>query len=108
MVTDINFGTDGWRALIADEFTFANVARCTWGLCDYLKDASKADNGLIVGYDTRFLSSEFAQTVAGVCAHQGIKVRLCTEAAPTPVVSYNVLRHEADGAVIITSSHNPA
>ena len=108
MVTNIRFGTDGWRALIADEFTFANVARCTRGLCDYIKEQPKADQGLIVGYDTRFLSPEFGDTVAGVCASQGIKVRLCKAAAPTPVASYNVLHHQAAGAVIITSSHNPA
>jgi phosphomannomutase len=107
-VTDIRFGTDGWRALIADEFTFANVARCAQGLSRYLKERGTADRGLVVGYDTRFLSAEFAATVAGVCASEGIKVLLCTKPAPTPVVSYNVLHHNAAGAAIITASHNPA
>ena len=108
MVTEIKFGTDGWRALIADDFTFANVARCAQGLCRYLKERGTADRGLVVGYDTRFLSAEFAATVAGVCAAEGIKVLLCDKPAPTPVVSYNVLHHNAAGAAIITASHNPA
>lgn len=107
-LTDIRFGTDGWRALIADEFTFENVARCARGLCAYLKEVGTAGQGLVVGYDTRFLSPEFADTVAAVCASQGIKVYLAGNTAPTPVLSYNVLHHQAAGAVIITSSHNPA
>ena len=107
-MTDIRFGTDGWRALIADEFTFENVARCAGGLCAYLKDVGTADRGLVVGYDTRFLSPEFAETVAAVCAGQGIKVFLADKPAPTPVLSYNVLHHQAAGAAIITASHNPA
>ena len=105
---DIRFGTDGWRAIIAEDYTFANVARCALGLCDYLKRRGTADRGLVVGYDTRFLSPEFAATVARVCAGQGIRVLLSVEAAPTPVLSYNVRRHGAGGAAIITASHNPA
>ncbi|MDA1127771.1 MAG: phosphoglucomutase/phosphomannomutase family protein [Chloroflexi bacterium] len=106
-MTDIRFGTDGWRALIAEDFTFENVARCSLGLCAYLKEAGTADRGLVVGYDTRFLSPEFAETVAAVCSGQGIKVFLATKSAPTPVLSYNVLHHQAGGAAIITASHNP-
>ena len=105
-MTDIRFGTDGWRALIADEFTFENVARCAQGLCDHLKAEGTADMGLVVGYDTRFLSPEFAETVAAVCSGQGIKVYLADKPAPTPVISYNVLHHQAAGAAIITASHN--
>ena len=67
-MTDIRFGTDGWRALIAEEFTFENVARCAQGLCAYLKETGAAGRGLVVGYDTRFLSPEFAETVAAVCS----------------------------------------
>ena len=107
-MTDIRFGTDGWRALIADEFTFENVARCAQGLCAHLKEVGTADRGLVVGYDTRFLSPEFAETVAGVCSAQGIKVFLANKSAPTPVLSYNVLHHQAAGAAIITASHNPS
>lgn len=108
MTTDIKFGTDGWRGLIADDFTFANVARCSQGLTDYLRSRGTAGQGLVVGYDTRFLSREFAETVAGVCAGNGIKAFLTQQAAPTPVVSFNVLHHQAAGAAIITASHNPA
>jgi len=106
-LTDIRFGTDGWRALIAHDFTFENVARCAQGLCDHLKEVGTADKGLVVGYDTRFLSAEFAETVAAVCSSQGIKVFLADKPAPTPVLSYNVLQCQAGGAAIITASHNP-
>ncbi len=107
MASEIRFGTDGWRAIIAQDFTFANVARCAQGVVDYLKDMGTAGKGLVVGYDTRFLSREFAETVACVCAGNGIKVWLTREAAPTPVVSYSVLERRAAGAAIITASHNP-
>ncbi|MCI0849046.1 MAG: phosphoglucomutase/phosphomannomutase family protein, partial [Chloroflexi bacterium] len=99
---------DGWRALIAGDFTFENVARCAQGLCGHLKEVGAADKGLVVGYDTRFLSPEFAETVAAVCAAQGIKVFLADKPAPTPVLSYNVLHRQAGGAAIITASHNPS
>lgn len=108
MPAEIRFGTDGWRALIAGDYTYANVARCARGLCDYLKRRGTAERGLIVGYDTRFLSPEFAAVAAGVCAGEGVRALLSVEAAPTPVLSYNVLHHQAGGAAIITASHNPA
>ena len=108
MATEIRFGTDGWRALIAEDFTFENVARCSQGLAGYLKAQGVAGNGLVVGYDTRFLSKEFAETVATVMAGNGIKTYLSQKAAPTPVVSFNVLHHQAAGAAIITASHNPS
>ena len=107
MASEIRFGTDGWRAIIAQDFTFANVARCAQGLVDYFKDMGSADKGLVVGYDTRFLSREFAETVACVCAGNGIIAWLTQGAAPTPVVSYSVLDRQAAGAAIITASHNP-
>ena len=84
------------------------MARCARGLCDYMKRRGTADRGIIVGYDTRFLSPEFAATVAGVCAGQGIRTLLADAPAPTPVLSYNVMHHNAGGAAIITASHNPA
>ena len=105
---DIRFGTDGWRAIIGEDYTFANVARCARGLCDYMKRRGTADKGLIVGYDTRFLSSEFAATVASVCASQGVRAMLADSPAPTPVLSYGVMHHGTGGAAIITASHNPA
>ena len=108
MASPIKFGTDGWRGIIADDFTFANVARCSQGLADYLRVDGTAGNGLVVGYDTRFASREFAETVASVIAGNGIAVRLCREPMPTPVVSHQVVRSGAGGGVVITSSHNPA
>ena len=107
MTTKIRFGTDGWRAIIAEDFTFENVARCAQGLADYIKSRGTSEQGLVVGYDTRFLSRNFAETVAGVCIGNGIQVYLCEKAAPTPVVSFNVLHRRAAGAAIITASHNP-
>ena len=105
---EIRFGTDGWRAIIGEDYTFANVARCARGLCDYMKRRGTADKGLIVGYDTRFLSPEFAATVASVCADQGVRIMLADAPAPTPVLSYGVMHHGTGGAAIITASHNPA
>ena len=108
MVTTIKFGTDGWRGIIADDFTFANVARCSQGLVDYLRATGSARQGLVVGYDTRFASREFAETVASVVSGNEIPVYLCSEPVPTPVVSHHVVHRGAAGGVVITSSHNPA
>ena len=108
MTSPIKFGTDGWRGIIADDFTFANVARCSQGLADYLRATGCASQGLVVGYDTRFASREFAETVASVVSASEIPVYLCREPAPTPVVSHHVVQRGAAGGVVITSSHNPA
>ena len=108
MASPIKFGADGWRGIIADDFTFANVARCSQGLADYLHADGSAGDGLVVGYDTRFASREFAATVASVIAGNGIAGSLCREPAPTPVVSHQVVHSGAAGGVVITSRHNPA
>ena len=108
MNTPIKFGTDGWRGIIADDFTFANVARCAQGLADYLRIQGTGGSGLVLGYDTRFASREFADTVASVTAGNGIHVYLCAEPVPTPVVSHHVVHRQAAGGVVITASHNPA
>ena len=108
MATPIKFGTDGWRGIIADDFTFANVARCSQGLADYLRATGVSRQGLVVGYDTRFASREFAETVASVVSANEISVFLCREPVPTPVVSHHVVHRGAAGGVVITSSHNPA
>ena len=79
---DIRFGTDGWRGVIADDFTFDNVGRCAQGLADYLTSQGIAHKGLVVGYDTRFLSREFAEKAASVVAANGIRVYLSQEFAP--------------------------
>ncbi|MFC2065777.1 phosphoglucomutase/phosphomannomutase family protein [Chloroflexota bacterium] len=104
----IKFGTDGWRAIIAEDFTFDNVRACAQGVADYLKEAGLAGRGLVIGYDTRFASEDFAAAAAEVVAGNGVKVYLCPRAAPTPVISFGVLAKEAGGAIIITASHNPA
>ena len=104
----IKFGTDGWRGIIAQDFTFDNVRACAQGVADYLKQSALAGRGLVVGYDTRFASEDFASAAAEVVAGNGIKVYLCPGATPTPFISYGVLAQQAGGAIIITASHNPA
>jgi alpha-D-glucose phosphate-specific phosphoglucomutase len=108
MNSPIKFGTDGWRAIIARDFTFENVGYCAQGVADYLKEEKLAGRGLVIGYDTRFASEDFAAAAAEVIAGNGIKVYLCPKATPTPVISYGVLAQKAGGAIIITASHNPA
>ena len=103
----IKFGTDGWRAAIAEDFTFQNVRVCAQAVADYLKESGDAARGLVVGYDTRFASEHFAAAVAEVAAANGIRTHLCDRAAPTPAISYSVLTQEAAGGVVITASHNP-
>lgn len=104
----IRFGTDGWRAIIAEGFTFANVRACAQATADYLRDAGLAPRGLVVGYDTRFASEDFAAAATEVLAANNIPVYLCDRPAPTPVVGYAILTHQAAGSIVITSSHNPA
>jgi phosphomannomutase len=106
MAESIRFGTDGWRALIAREYTFANVRACAEGVCRLLKDQGLAERGLAIGYDTRFGSPEFAAEVAQVAAAHGITTHLAAGVVPTPVLSYNVLHLGAGGGVVITASHN--
>ena len=104
----IKFGTDGWRAIIADEFTFANVRVCAQATARYFHEATAASREIVVGYDTRFASEEFAVAVVEVLAANGVPVQLCDRAAPTPVIGFNIRRLKAGGGVVITSSHNPA
>ena len=104
----IKFGTDGWRAIIADEFTFANVRACAQAAARYFREAGAATRGIVVGYDTRFASEEFAAAVVEVLAANGVPVQLCDRAAPTPVIGFHIRRLNAGGGVVITSSHNPA
>ena len=104
----IKFGTDGWRAVVAEDFTFDNVRACAQGIAAYHLDSGLADRPVVVGYDTRFASEEFAAAVAEVLAGNGLLVVLCSRAAPTPVVSWNIVQHGAAGGVMITASHNPA
>lgn len=108
MDNPIRFGTDGWRAVTARDFTFDNVAACAQGVASYLLHSGYSSRGLVVGYDTRFASEDFAATVAEVVSGNGIKVYLCPRATPTPVISFGVMAEKAGGAVVITASHNPA
>jgi len=103
----IKFGTDGWRAVIAEDYTFENVRICAQSVAQYLFDQGDADKGLVIGYDTRFGSQDFAAATAEVIAGNGIRVYLCDRVTPTPAVSYSILEKKAGGAVVITSSHNP-
>ena len=103
----IKFGTDGWRGIIAEDFTFDNVRICAQGVADYLKQSGLSERGLVIGYDTRFASEDFAAAAAEIIAGNDIKVHLCLKPAPTPVVSFAVPATRAAGAIIITASHNP-
>lgn len=103
---EIKFGTDGWRAVISEDFTIANVRLVAQAIADYLLAAS-ASAWVVVGYDTRFLSRRYAEEVAGVLAANGLAVRLTNQAAPTPAVALAVKNSQAAGGVMITASHNP-
>ena len=104
----IKFGTDGWRAVIAEDFTFDNVKIVSQAIADYLKAKGKGRKKVVVGYDRRFLSKEFAKTVSIVLAANKIKVVLSDKDIPTPVVSFNCLKGGYSLGIMITASHNPA
>jgi alpha-D-glucose phosphate-specific phosphoglucomutase len=103
----IKFGTDGWRGEIANDYTFANVRRCAQGFASYLQAKGLADKGVVIGYDKRFQSENFAAACAEVMAGNGIRAWLTDGATPTPVISYAAVHHTAAGAINITASHNP-
>ncbi|MCS7069539.1 MAG: phosphoglucomutase/phosphomannomutase family protein [Meiothermus sp.] len=102
----IQFGTDGWRAIIGDQFTFANVGRVAQAYAEYLRE--QQGKKVVVGYDTRFMAGRFARTAAEVLAANGLEVHLSKSYLPTPALSFAVKHLEADGGVMITASHNPA
>jgi phosphoglucomutase len=103
----IKFGTSGWRGIIGEDFTFENVRVATHGVASYLKKSGQQGSGVIVAYDTRFLSEKFASEAAKILAFNDIKAFLCTRDAPTPVVSFETVRRKAMGAINFTASHNP-
>ena len=107
MANPIKFGTDGWRGIIAEDFTFDNVRICAQAVAEYLKKSRLDKRGLVIGYDTRFASEDFAAAAAEVIAGNDIKVHLCLKPAPTPVVSFAVPATKSAGAIVITASHNP-
>jgi phosphomannomutase len=106
-MTTIKFGTDGWRAGIAEEYTFANVRLISQGVAEYLRAHGLAGRGMIVGYDTRFRSDDFAAASAEVLAANGIHSLMCAGPAPTPVSSFAILDRKTAGGINITASHNP-
>lgn len=104
----INFGTSGWRAIIADDFTFTNVRLVTEAICSYLTNASKeSDNTLIIGHDSRFMGEKFASVAAEIAARKGFRVLQCHGPVPTPTISYAIRSQGAVGGMNFTASHNP-
>lgn len=106
-MSHIKFGTDGWRAIIARDFTFANCRIVTQGIAGYVNNRNLAKKGIVIGYDNRFMSEDFARECAQVLAGNGIKVYFQKKASPTPVTAFAVRMTEAGGAIMITASHNP-
>jgi alpha-D-glucose phosphate-specific phosphoglucomutase len=101
---DIRFGTSGWRGIIAEDFTFENVRIVTQAIADYLKESG--GKSIVVGYDTRFLSEDFASTAAKILAQNDLIVDLSQNDLPTPVIAYEIRDKHADGGVNFTASHN--
>jgi phosphomannomutase len=106
--TVVKFGTDGWRGIIADDFTYANVRVAAAAIANYVLAYENPSAGVCIAYDTRFGSRSFAKVVAEVLAGAGIPVAMAAEITPTPALSYAVRERKAAGGVMITSSHNPA
>src|SRR5436190_17668902 len=107
MATQIRFGTSGWRAVMAEEFTFANVRRAVTGIARYVASQRQSGARVIVGRDPRFLGETFCSMAAEILSAHGIAPLLIADAAPTPAISYAVIRERADGAINFTASHNP-
>ena len=107
MSQQIKFGTDGWRGVIADDYTFENVRRVAHAIANYVYQFEDPSRGILISYDTRFGSRRFAEITAECIASSGIRVQLAREITPTPALSYMVKKLGAAGGVMITSSHNP-
>lgn len=103
----IIFGTDGWRGMIAEEYTFDNVRRCTQGYASYMLSLGKKGDWFVIGHDKRFQSEAFALAAAEVMVGNGLNVYLTQGATPTPVIAFSVVSKKASGAINITASHNP-
>lgn len=105
---EIRFGTSGWRAIIADEFTFQNVRKVTEAICGYLKtEEGKSGSRLVVGHDSRFMGEQFAGVAAEIASSKGFRVLKCTEPTPTPTISHAIRSNAAAGGINFTASHNP-
>src|SRR6202171_3627445 len=107
MATAIKFGTSGWRAVVAEEFTFANVRRAVDGIARYVVSEKPQGARVILGRDPRFLGETFCEMAAEILMGHGITPVVLGEAAPTPAISYAVIQAKADGAINFTASHNP-
>jgi len=107
ILSKIKFGTSGWRGIIAEDFTFENVRIVTQAIADYLKDTKESEKGVVVGYDSRFLGERFAREAVSILLGNGIKSYLTKGPTPTPVISLEILRRKAGGAINFTASHNP-
>src|SRR2546427_9588629 len=103
---EIKFGTDGWRGVMADDFTYASVRRVAQGIAEYMRSRSN-DPLAVVGYDCRFASEEFARTAADVFGANGVRSLIFDRPSPTQVASWTVIDRKATGAAVITASHNP-
>ena len=108
MAAAIKFGTSGWRAIVADEFTVANVRRAVTGIARYVVSTGSANPKLVVGRDPRFMGETFVEIAATVLESYGITPLAISDAAPTPAIAWEVIRQKADGAINFTASHNPA
>jgi alpha-D-glucose phosphate-specific phosphoglucomutase len=109
-MSKIKFGTDGWRAVISDDFTFENVAVVGQAIADFIRSRKERiyrKRKIVVGYDTRFLSDKYAEIIAGVLAANGIKVILSDRPCPTPAVCVYIRDKKLTGGVMVTASHNP-
>src|SRR5262245_56065194 len=108
MNSPIKFGTDGWRGIIADTFTFENVRIAAQAAADYFTTVEGTEPNVFIGYDDQFLSSQFAHAAAEVVAGNGLHAVMLNRAFPTPYVSFEVRRRRFAGGIVITASHNPA
>lgn len=103
----IKFGTSGWRAIIAEDFTFHNVKKVCQAIALYVKEKGEGDKGIIIGYDRRFLSENFARSASEVIAGNNIEVLISDRDVPTPVISFEIIRRKCAGGINFTASHNP-
>src|SRR6266849_2001573 len=113
VASPIKFGTSGWRGLIADDFTFANVRLAVTAIAEHInatgaKGAKAKNPTVLVGYDTRFYSEEFSQLAVEILQQHQIHTLLCETFTPTPAIAYEIMRRKLDGAINFTASHNPA
>ncbi len=106
-MSHIKFGTSGWRAILCEDFTLENVRVLTQAIADYLHAEGLADDGVVVGYDARFMGGDFARETCRILAGAGIKSYFCDRDTPTPVIAHELLRRKAAGAINFTASHNP-